>query len=426
MRRVRRTSAVGRSIRLSVLAVIGALALSGCTAAAPEPSPSASAAPSGAGTSGDPAEIAAIQDAVQRVIDEQHVRAAIVRVTRGDEVVLMQAWGESMSGVPATTDMHFRSGAVSIPQVSTVLLQLVDEGTVTIDDTLATWLPDVPNADRVTLGQLAQMTSGYADYVQSTEFVTAFLSDPFQQWTPEELYPFGTDQPLFYEPGTNWDYAHTNYVLLGLAIEQITGKPLAEVLRERVLDPLGMTETDDPGTPEIQQPVLHAYDSERRELLGVAAGVRFIEDSTYWNPSWSLARGAVQNTDVTDMATVMRAIGRGDLLSEESHALQIAPTLRGKTSAVDGCPTCAPMTEGYTYGYGIVLQGDWLTQNPLFHGFGGMVGYLAADDLVISVAATYEEEAFDPATGGPDGNLAVSVFTAVAAVVAPDSPLPQR
>lgn len=426
MRRVRRTSAVGRSIRLSVLAVIGALALSGCTAAAPEPSPSASAAPSGAGTSGDPAEIAAIQDAVQRVIDEQHVRAAIVRVTRGDEVVLMQAWGESMSGVPATTDMHFRSGAVSIPQVSTVLLQLVDEGTVTIDDTLATWLPDVPNADRVTLGQLAQMTSGYADYVQSTEFVTAFLSDPFQQWTPEELYPFGTDQPLFYEPGTNWDYAHTNYVLLGLAIEQITGKPLAEVLRERVLDPLGMTETDDPGTPEIQQPVLHAYDSERRELLGVAAGVRFIEDSTYWNPSWSLARGAVQNTDVTDMATVMRAIGRGDLLSEESHALQIAPTLRGKTSAVDGCPTCAPMTEGYTYGYGIVLQGDWLTQNPLFHGFGGMVGYLGADDLVISVAATYEEEAFDPATGGPDGNLAVSVFTAVAAVVAPDSPLPQR
>lgn len=426
MRRVRRTSAVGRSIRLSVLAVIGALALSGCTAAAPEPSPSASAAPSGAGTSGDPAEIAAIQDAVQRVIDEQHVRAAIVRVTRGDEVVLMQAWGESMSGVPATTDMHFRSGAVSIPQVSTVLLQLVDEGTVTIDDTLATWLPDVPNADRVTLGQLAQMTSGYADYVQSTEFVTAFLSDPFRRWTPEELYPFGTDQPLFYEPGTNWDYAHTNYVLLGLAIEQITGKPLAEVLRERVLDPLGMTETDDPGTPEIQQPVLHAYDSERRELLGVAAGVRFIEDSTYWNPSWSLARGAVQNTDVTDMATVMRAIGRGDLLSEESHALQIAPTLRGKTSAVDGCPTCAPMTEGYTYGYGIVLQGDWLTQNPLFHGFGGMVGYLAADDLVISVAATYEEEAFDPATGGPDGNLAVSVFTAVAAVVAPDSPLPQR
>ena len=409
--------------------MIAALALSGCTAGAPEQSPSAtpSAPPSDeAGTSGDPAEIAAIQDAVQQVIDEQHVRAALVRVTRGDEVVLMQAWGESMSGVPATTDMHFRSGAVSIPQVSTVLLQLVDEGTLTIDDTLSNWLPDVPNADRVTLGQLAQMTSGYADYVQSTEFVTAFLSDPFRQWTPEELYPYGTDQPLFYEPGTNWDYAHTNFVLLGLAIEEITGKPLAEVLRERVLDPLGMTETDDPGTPEIQQPVLHAYDSERRELLGIAAGVRFIEDSTYWNPSWSLARGAVQNTDVTDMATVMRAIGRGDLLSEESHALQIAPTLRGQTSAIDGCPTCAPMTEGYTYGYGIVLQGDWLTQNPLFHGFGGMVGYLAADDLVVSVAATYEEEAFDAATGAPSGNLAVSVFRAVAGVVAPDAPLPQR
>ena len=411
--------------------MVGALALTACTAEVTEVSPSASPSPSatasdGTGTSGDPAEIAAIQDAVQQVIDEQHVRAAIVRVTRGDEVVVMQAWGESMNGVPATTDMHFRSGAVSIPQVSTVLLQLVDEGTVTIDDTLSNWLPDVPNADRVTLGQLAQMTSGYADYVRSEEFVSAFLSDPFRQWTPEELYPFGTDQPLFYEPGTNWNYAHTNYVLLGLAIEEITGEPLADVLRERILDPLEMTETDDPGTPEIQQPVLHAYDSERRELLQIPEGVRFIEDSTYWNPSWSLARGAVQNTDVTDMATVIRAIGRGDLLSEESHALQIAPDLRGKTSALEGCPTCAPMTEEYTYGYGIILNGDWLAQNPLFHGFGGMAAYLPEQDLVISVAATYGEDAFDPATGNPNGNLAVSISRAVAEVVAPDSPIPQR
>lgn len=420
---MRRTRGGRRVIPLTALLIAGALGLSACTAAAPQASPSATP-PTGAAV--DAAEVAAIEDAVQRVFDGEHVRAALVRVTRGDEVVLMRAWGESMIGVPATTDMHFRSGAVSIPQIAIVLLQLVDEGAVDIDDTLSNWLPDVPNADRVTLGQLAQMTSGYADYVQSPEFVNAFLADPFRQWTPEELHPFGTDEPLFYEPGTNWDYAHTNYVLLGLAIEEITGMPLADVLQQRVLDPLGLTSTEDPGTPEIQQPVLHAYDSERREVLQIPAGVRFIEDSTYWNPSWTLARGAVQNTNVTDMATLIRAIGRGDLLSARSHALQIAPDLRGKTSALEGCPTCAPMTEGYTYGYGIVLNGDWLTQNPLFHGFGGMAAYLPRQDLAISIAATYDEAAFDPATGEPAGNLAVTIFHAVAEVVAPDSPVPQR
>ena len=73
--------------------------------------------------------------------------------------------GESITGVPATKDMHFRNGAVAISYVATLLLQLVDENKVSLDDRLSKWLPDIPNADRVTLGQLALMTSGYRDYV---------------------------------------------------------------------------------------------------------------------------------------------------------------------------------------------------------------------------------------------------------------------
>ncbi len=85
--------------------------------------------------------------------------------------MLTHAVGESMTGVPATTNMHFRNGAVAISYVSTLLLSLVDQDKVSLDDKLSKWLPDVPNADRVTLGQLAQMTSGYVDYViGNTEF----------------------------------------------------------------------------------------------------------------------------------------------------------------------------------------------------------------------------------------------------------------
>src|SRR5690606_13273446 len=114
-------------------------------------------------------------------------------------------------------------------------------------------------------------------------------------------------------------------------------------------------ETQDPGTPALQQPALHAYDAERRAFLRIPEGVPFVEDSSYWNPSWTLARGAVQNTDISDMASVIRAIGRGDLVSDASHALMIAPTLRGRTTALDGCATCFEQSEWYTYGYGIVL-----------------------------------------------------------------------
>ena len=158
----------------------------------------------------------------------------------------------------------------------------------------SSWLPEVPHSDEVTLGQLAQMTSGIEDYVQQPAFLQALLADPFRQWTPEELIAQVAELPLIYPPGTNWNYSHTNYVLLGLALETITGKPVAELLAEKVLEPLGLTNTVGHSTPEIPAPVLHAFSSERREYFGVPAGQEFYEESSFWNPSWTITAGAIQ------------------------------------------------------------------------------------------------------------------------------------
>ena len=84
--------------------------------------------------------------------------------------------------------------------------------------------------------------------------------------------------PAVTETGTNWNYAHTNYVILGLAMEKITGKPMQQLLAERVLGPLGLHNTSDPGTPAITEPALHAYSSERRYALKIPASVPFTED----------------------------------------------------------------------------------------------------------------------------------------------------
>jgi CubicO group peptidase (beta-lactamase class C family) len=332
-----------------------------------------------------------------------------------------------MTGVPATADMHVRNGSVAEAYMSTLLLLLVDEGVVKLDDRLSTWLPDFPHSDEVTLRQLAQMTSGYVDYEQLPELTEANYAAPFKAWTPEELLAYMADKPLWYPPGTNWNYAHTNYVLLGLALEKITGKDLATALRERVLDPLGLVHTTDPGgTAVIPEPPLHAFSSERRQQLQVPASVPFYEESTYWDPSWTFARGAIQTSNLADLLITAERVFSGELLSPESYAQMVTTDLRGKTSDVPGCPgTCFDQVVAYTYGLGIVTTGSWLVQDPLFSGESAVAAYLPSQKAAIAVAVTYAPEAFDTATGAYQ-NLADRLWRAVAAEVVPSDPPPTK
>ena len=367
----------------------------------------------------------AIDTIVREKMTQAHLRAALVRVTVDGKEVLTRAYGESMTGVPATTAMHFRNGAVAISYVATLLLRLVDQKKVSLDDKLSTWLPDVPNSDRVTLGQLAQMTSGYVDYVIGNEPMNAELyRDPFRQWTTDQLLAYSVDKPLLYEPGTNWNYAHTNYVLLGLALEKATGQDMPKLLSQKVLGPLGLTNTANSFTPDIPAPVLHAFSSERRQSLGIPAGTPFYEETTFWNPSWTITHGAIQTTDIYDLAATAEGIGSGRLLSRDSYQKMISPQLRGKTTALPGCTTCGVQNDFYTYGFGIVISGNWLLQNPLFSGYAGVAAYLPSRRIAIAVAVTYDQGAFD--SHGDYANEADTLFRTIGAELAPDDapPLP--
>ncbi|MCX2933359.1 serine hydrolase [Mycobacterium sp. CVI_P3] len=372
-----------------------------------------------------PPRAEAIDKIVRDTIAQAHLKAVLVRVTVDDKDVLTRAFGESMTGVPATTAMHFRNGAVAISYVATLLLRLVDEKKVNLDDKLAKWLPDVPNSERVTLGQLAQMTSGYADYVIGNEPMNAELyRDPFRQWTPQQLLAYAIDKPLLYEPGTNWNYSHTSYVLLGLALEKATGQDMPTLLSQQVLDPLGLTNTADSFTPEIPTPALHAFTSERRQALHIPSGTTFYEESTFWNPSWTITHGAIQTTDIHDLAATAEGIGSGRLLSADSYRRMISTNLRGKTTALPGCPTCGVQDDFYTYGLGIVISGKWLLQNPLFSGYAALEAYLPDRRIAIAVAVTYDQDAFD--SEGEYTNEADALFRKIGAEVAPDDAPPVR
>lgn len=408
-----------RMSRCFVSVICALLLLAGCAPGAlPTQTPT---------TTTDNAKADAVMRIVRDTMAQEHLKAVIVRVTVDGKEIVTEAVGESMTGVPATTGMHFRNGAVAISYVSTLLLKLVDEKKVSLDDKLSKWLPEMPHADRVTLGQLAQMTSGYVDYViGNTAMNEALYANPFRRWTVHDMLSYAISKPLLYQPGTNWNYAHTNYVLLGLALEKATGEDMSKLLSDKVLRPLGLTNTVGSLTPEIPSPVLHAFSSERRAFLKIPAGTPFYEESTFWDPSWTITHGAIQTTTIYDMEATAVGIGSGKLLSDDSYKKMVSTDLRGKTHKQPGCTTCDEMTDAYTYGLGIVISGNWLVQNPLFGGYGAIEAYLPSQKIAIAAAVTFAPEAFDDQ--GNYDNGADPLFRKIAAELAPDDapPMPPK
>jgi CubicO group peptidase (beta-lactamase class C family) len=313
--------------------------------------------------------------------------------------------------------MHFRNGAMAFTYMSTLLLTLVDQKKVTLDTKLSQFRPDLPYADRITLKNLANMTSGYADYVYQNELLQGLMQNPFRQWMPEELIKIGVGKPMMFEPGTNWGYSHTNYVILGGVLEKIAGMPLNEALQKYVFGPMSLTQTNGFKTPEIPEPALHTYSSEQRQYLGIKPGLPFCPESTYWNPSWTTYDGALQTTDVTDMSKTMEAVGTGKVLSPSSSAAQIGPELIGFGHAVAGCAACRQLTDVVHYGLGVVLLGPWITQTKSFAGSSATVGYLPTQKLTITVEVTYLPEAFDAQGNYRDGSVAT--FKTLADTLAP-------
>ncbi|MEQ1956434.1 serine hydrolase domain-containing protein [Mesorhizobium sp. CN2-181] len=340
-------------------------------------------------------------DKVTAIVREAMPRLKLKAVLAGFSVdgspAVLLAEGVSMTGVPAAPDMKFRNGAIAIAYMGTILLQLRDEGVIGLDDPLSRWFAKYPNADKVTLRMLINGTSGYADYVTDDGFIRDFYADPFRQWRPDELVEIGLKQPAVCEPGACWSYAHTNFVILGAVLEKATGQPLRELIRARIIEPLSLTGTHSTQTAAIAEPVLHAFDAERGRY----------EESTFWNPSWTLADGAIMTTTIGDVVRSAEAIGGGELLTPKSHAEQIAPLIAG----------FKPWSETSYYGLGVFLINGWILQNPSFAGCAATMGYLPEGRMSLAVSVTMD------AGASMEGNLSTDVFKKIASYLAPDAPL---
>lgn len=261
--------------------------------------------------------VAALNAAARSSFAEAAAPGAIVGV-RTPQGTWTQAYGQAdpATGAPMAVGMHTRIGSVTKTFTGTLIMQLAEQGKLRLDDPIDRYVPGIPNGDRVTLRLLANMTSGVASYTQSTQFTDTYFSKPETIFTPDQLIAVGISESPIFEPGAQFNYSNTNTVLLGEVIEKVTGQPVAAVLQELVLGPLGLANTSWPGeSTEIPVPYPQGF-----TLQGDAATPDAPSNATHWNPAWGWTAGElISNMD--DLLTYDRALATGQgLLAPATQA----------------------------------------------------------------------------------------------------------
>jgi len=181
----------------------------------------------------------AIDAAAAEVLAATGVPSASVAVVRDGKIAYVKAYGEARlsPAMAATPQMQYSIGSISKQFTAALMLMLEQDGRLSIDDPVGKYLPGLTRARDVTIREVLSMTSGYQDFWPEDYVMTTMMA----QTTPEHILDVWGKKPLDFEPGTQWQYSNTNYVIAGRIVEIVGGKPLMEQLQERIFGPLGMT-----------------------------------------------------------------------------------------------------------------------------------------------------------------------------------------
>jgi D-alanyl-D-alanine carboxypeptidase len=331
------------------------LALTGCgastTGPGSEPSsatPSVSNSPAVSNSPQSDTLPVATAQKLQQVLDETradtHSPGVIAGVwsPQGTWIGSAGTKGQGKTGAPTATD-HARIGSLTKTMTATVLLQLVEQHKVSLDDTIGKYVPDMPNGNIATLRQLADMSSGIPSYTADPAWQKEAFAHPEKQWSPQDLIAVVRGKKPDFAPGKGWAYSNTNYVLLGLVIEKVTGEPIRTVFEKQLFRPLGMTESSLPvDTNAIPAPRLYGITDQGENDKTV--------DATNWSPSIAFTAGQVIST-LDDLHKWANALftGKG-ILTPATQELR-------RDSIIYGIPPANSPTAGY--GIGIGNRNGW-------------------------------------------------------------------
>ena len=361
-----RGSVVWRVLVVPVVAAIALGAAGGVASAAPSKGEAESlkARAQGLVEAGYPAALAAVSD------------------SKGESAGVAVGKGNLETGQAPPMDGEVRIGSNTKTFVAVVVMQLVQEGKVGLDEPIETYLPGLIKGEgvdgsKITVRQLLQHTSGLPEYTDTTPGRSDIFQIKDHYIPPRDLLDTALGKPAQFEPGAQWKYTNTNYIVLGMLIERVSQRPVGEQIDERIVKKLGLSHTyfPAPGEEKIRGTHPQGYH--------LSAGGK-LEDITEMDPAWAWAAGAMVSTP-SELNTFFQAVLDGRLLTQSS----IDEMKKGVDTGAGGAV------------YGLGLIGTPLSCGGTSWGHnGGIHGYRTYDAV------------------GPDGTAVTVAVTALPSAIA--------
>ena len=266
----------------------------------------------------------------QSIVDKGATSVQL-QTSENGQIINTNAGTLDNKGTSIGEQAYFRAGSVTKPFVSTVIMQLADEGKINLDAPIDTYVPHkVVGGDAITTRQLLSHTSGLQEYLPSLPLynVASYPSNPAKiqemmdaAYNVDQLIGYINSRPLASTPGTQFSYANSNYIVAGQIIAKVTDKPFEKNIQERILQPLGMKHTYFPGSDRnLPEPAAHGYQDMSDPRIG---GIAQHDMATY-NGSQVGAAGEIVST-TGDLNIFTKALAKGTLVSPASHKEMIEP-----------------------------------------------------------------------------------------------------
>ncbi len=275
--------------------------------------------------------------------------------------------------IPMRLENTYRIGSVTKTFTISVLLQLVDEGKVSLDEKISVYFPDIPNAENITVKMLANMRSGLYNYSESKEFEDTLTNRPSKVWTDDELVQLALKYPPYFPPDSNFHYSNTNTILIGKIIEKVTGSKWQDEVKKRIFEPLGLKNTWTANGRDMIGDYSHGYmqmDSSSSKLTDV---------TSYYDVTWASAAGDIIS-NIDDIKIYLRALGTGKFYS---------PRIQ------DARKEWAITHGNLKYGLGMFSVGGFLGHNGGIPGFTNFSGYSPEKNCSIIVVYNTQREGAD-------------------------------
>jgi CubicO group peptidase (beta-lactamase class C family) len=303
----------------------------------------------------DPAVRSRVDRIAGGILEQTGVPSASVAIVQHGKLVYAHAYGKARlePAEDATPEMRYSIGSVSKQFTAAAILLLQEEGKLSIDDPVGKYVPGLTRGNEITIRQILSHTSGYQDYWPEDYVMTPMMKPA----TVQQILDGWAKKPLDFEPGTQWQYSNTGYVIAGAIVEKVAGEPLFDFITKRIFRPLGMTSVWNSDQKELTTPDPQGY---QRYALGPP------RPAPEEGPNWMFAAGELAMT-ARDLALWDESLLAQSLLKPESYKQMFA-----EVKLKDG--------KGTGYGLGVFIR-EQNGHHVVSHS-GEVSGFVSENDVI--------------------------------------------